>query len=106
MSYPLCQAPEHLPHQILKRGHGLLCANRADLTPIGVTRGRGLAGAAAPDLSTEHGPLRAARSCYPAVAAALGLSIGHGPLLAARSRSPAATTELRWTCGPDSSTGG
>jgi hypothetical protein len=37
---------------------------------------------------------------------AVGLSSEHGPLRAARSCGLAATTGLRWTCGPDSSASG
>jgi len=83
LSYHLCQAPEHWPHQILKGGRRLLCANLVDPAPVGAACGRSLA-----------------------VAGVAGLLSGHGPLHAARGRGPAAAVGLRWTCGPDSSAGG
>ncbi len=102
MSYPLCQAPEQWPHQILKGGRRLLCANLADPAPAGAARGRGRAATATPGLSARHKP--------PPIAydggAAPGLSAEHGPLRAARGRGPAVAAGLRWTCGPNSSVGG
>jgi len=92
---------EQWPHQILKGGRRLLCANLADPTPTGATRGRGTA----PGLSAEHGPLHATcgHSLAPAAApsllaehkpppaacgcgTALGLSAEHGLLCATRGR--------------------
>ncbi len=73
MSYPLCEAPEHWLHQILKGGRRLLCANLPDPVPAGAARGRGPAVAATPSLWAGHGPLRVARGCGPTVAAALGM---------------------------------
>ncbi len=77
---PLCQAPEQWPHQILKGGRKLLCANLADPVPTDAARGCG----AAPGLSSGHGPLRAAHGRGFAAAAAPGLLAGHRPLHAAR----------------------
>ncbi len=79
---PLCQASEQWPHQILKRGRRLLCANLAVPAPAGAACGRSPVATAAPGLSTRHGPLRAARG-----------------------RGPAAAAGLQWTCGLDSSAG-
>jgi hypothetical protein len=62
---PLCQAPEHWPHQILKGGRMLLCANLVDPALFGVACGRGPATASAVGMSTEHGPLLAARITAP-----------------------------------------
>ncbi len=129
MSYPLCQAPEHWPHQILKGGRKLLCANFADPVPAGAACGRGPVVASAVSMLVRHGPppvargcdvvpvvaagmlarhgpLRVARGCGLVVAAALGLLVGHGPLCDARGSGPAVVAELRWTCGPNSSAGG
>ncbi len=122
MSYPLCQALEHWPHQILKGGRRLLCANFADPMPAGVACSRGpvVAGAigmsarhgpppaargsgAAPGLLVGHGPPPAARGYGAAPAIAPGLSTRHEPLRVARGRGPAVAVGLRWTCGPDSS---
>ncbi len=73
MSYPLCQAPEHWPHQILKGGCRLLCENLADSAPVS-----------------------AARGCGPVVAGAAGLLAGHlanpAPAGAIHGRDPAATS--------------
>ncbi len=103
----------------------MLCANLADPALVGAARSCGpttigTAGMSAghgpppatrgcgvvPGLSVGHGPLRAIRGRGLAAAATPGLSAGHGPLHAVRSRGPAAVAGLRWTCGPDSSTGG
>jgi len=107
-----------------------LCGNLADPAPTGAARGRdptatgvaslsaghlvdpaptsatcgcspGAAGVAS--LSAGHGLLHAARGRGPA---AVGMSAGHEPLRVARGRGPTAVANLRWTCGPDSSTGG
>jgi hypothetical protein len=107
--------PEHWPHQILKGGRRLLCANLADPAPAGAARGRGpvaagaagmsvghgpppaargggIAPVAAPGLSAGHGPRHAARGGRPATTATPSLSAGHGPMCAARSRGPATAT--------------
>jgi len=122
LSYPLCQASEQWPHQILKGGHRLLCANLANPAPADAARNCDVA----PSLLAGHGPLRATRNRSLAAAAILGLLAGHGPLRVARShglvatavpsllarhgplcatcgRSPAIAAELWWTCGRDSS---
>jgi hypothetical protein len=80
---PLCQAPEHWPHQIRKGGRRLLCAKLVDPAPAD-----------------------AARGCGPAAASTAGMSAGHGPFRAARGHGFAAVIELWWTCGPHSSVGG
>ncbi len=105
LSYPLCQALKQWPHQILKGGRRLLCANLADPAPAGAARGYDPT-AAPPGLSTRHGPLRAAPGRGLVVAAAPGLLAGHGPLRATRNRGPATAAGLWWTCSPDSSAGG
>ncbi len=114
---PQCQAPKHWPHQSLKGGRRLLCANLADPAPTSAahgrgpvvtgasgmsaghgpppaTRGGGTALVAAPGLSAEHGPRHAARGGGPDVAAAPGLSAGHRPWRAARDRGPVAVAVL------------
>ncbi|CAK9869765.1 unnamed protein product [Sphagnum jensenii] len=63
----------------------------AEHGPLRVARSCSPAVVAAPGLSTEHEPLRVAHGHGPAAAAALGLSVGHGPLCATRGRGPAAT---------------
>jgi hypothetical protein len=102
-----------------------LCANLANLAPagtacdcgpvaigvVGMSAGHGPPPAAcsysaAPSLSVEHGPLRAARGRGLAIAAAPSLSAGHGPLRATRDHGPAIAAGLQWTCGSDSSAGG
>ncbi len=106
MSYPLCQAPEHWPHQILKGGCRLLCANIADPALAGAARGRDLAVVGAAGMLTGHRPPPAARGYSAAPAAVPGLSAGHGPLRAACNCDPVVAAGVRWTCGPDSSAGG
>ncbi len=109
LSYPLCQALEHWPHQILKGGRRLLCANLADPALVGAARDCGLAVAGAAGLSTGHlvdpAPTGAACDCVPAVADAAGLLTGRELLRAVRGCGRAGAAELRWTCGPDSSAG-
>ncbi len=106
MSYPLCQALEQWPHQILKGGRMLLCVNLVDPAPASAARGRGLAVVAALGLLIGHRPPPATRGGGAALAAAPSLLAGHGALCAARGRGPAVAVELRWTCGLKSSVGG
>jgi len=73
--------------------------------PPPATRGYGVAPVAAPSLSVGHGPLHAACDRGLATAATLGLSTKHGPLYATCDHGPTVTAGLRWTCGPNSSTG-
>jgi hypothetical protein len=101
-----------------------MCANLADRVPVSATCGRGpaVAGAtgmsvghgpppatrdcdAAPSLSTGHRPLRATRGRGLAAATTPSLLAGHGPLRATRGCGLVIAAGLRWTCGPDSSTG-
>ncbi len=88
MSYPLCQAPEHFPHQILKGGRRLLCANLVDLVSASVTRGRGPVTDGAVGMSARHEPSPTTRG----YGATPGLSAEHRPLCVARDRGLVATT--------------
>ncbi len=86
----LCQAPEHWPHQILKGGRRLLCANLVDPAPASAARGGGPAAGGATGVSGGHKPPPVVRGGGAAPAATLGLSAEHDPRRATRDRSRAA----------------